>query len=91
MVILEGAKTVLSHFDREFFNVNQPLLFKIIMVANWFNIESLLDKAAKFIAEMIENKPIHKIIVAFDILPDMTYAEQAVCFLILTLIKYFSC
>ena len=50
------------------------------MTANWFNLESLLDKATKFLAEMIEGRPIHKIIVAFDILPDLTYDEQKVGF-----------
>ena len=80
MVVLEGADTFLTYFDRQFFDVDHKLLFKLIMTTNWFNIESLLDKATKFIAEMIKGKQSHKIIKTFGILPDLTYDEQKVCF-----------
>ena len=77
-LFLEGSTTELTDFDLEFFNLDQDTLFKIIMTANWLDLDSLLDKSTKFLSTWIEGKSTREILEKWNIQPDLFYGEVKV-------------
>jgi len=59
-------------WDVEFCNVPQPLLFELILAANYLDIKSLLDVTCKTVANMIKGKTPEEIRKTFNIKNDFT-------------------
>lgn len=69
-------KYYIPPWDAEFFNVDQKMLFDIIMAANYLNIEPLSDLAYKVVANMITGKSTEEIRAMFNIRNDFTPEEE---------------
>ncbi|KAE9447369.1 hypothetical protein C3L33_20712, partial [Rhododendron williamsianum] len=74
----------LKTFDTEFVNVDQAVLFDLILVrpsvfdlaANYLNIKSLLDLTCQTVADMIKGKTPEEIRKTFNIKNDFTPEEE---------------
>ncbi|XP_055627419.1 S-phase kinase-associated protein 1-like [Toxorhynchites rutilus septentrionalis] len=62
-------------WDAEFFNVDQVMLYELIMAANYLEIKALLDTGCQTVANLIENKSPEEIRATFNIKNDFTSAE----------------
>ncbi|KAG8714947.1 hypothetical protein FRC09_017078 [Ceratobasidium sp. 395] len=67
----------IGEWDREFIQVDQEMLFEIILAANYLNIKDLLDLGCKTVAEMIKEKTPEEIRKLFNIVNDFTPEEEA--------------
>ncbi|RDX53622.1 putative negative regulator sulfur controller-3 [Lentinus brumalis] len=68
---------VVSDWDRQFFDVDQDLMFEIIVAANYLDIKSLVDVGCKVVADMIKGKSPQEIRDLFDIVNDFSPEEEA--------------
>ena len=64
-------------WDKTFLNVDQEMLYEIILAANYLNIKPLLNSGCKIVAEMIRGKSPEEIRKTFNIVNDFTPEEEA--------------
>ncbi|OWB64197.1 hypothetical protein B5S29_g5248 [[Candida] boidinii] len=64
-------------WDKNFLNVDQEMLYEIILAANYLNIKPLLNAGCKVVAEMIRGKSPEEIRKTFNIVNDFTPEEEA--------------
>ncbi|KAJ7210816.1 Skp1 family, dimerization domain-containing protein [Mycena pura] len=69
--------TDISEWDQKFINVDQEMLFEIILAANYLDIKQLLDVGCKTVANMIKGKTPEEIRKLFNIVNDFTPEEEA--------------
>ncbi|KAK5985999.1 S-phase kinase-associated protein 1 [Trichostrongylus colubriformis] len=70
------SKQKLEGWSEEFFKVEYPMLFEIIMAANYLDIPKLLDDGCKKIAHMMKGKTPDEIRTMFNITNDFTPEEE---------------
>ncbi|GLD95462.1 hypothetical protein PINS_up004107 [Pythium insidiosum] len=68
---------VVSDWDANFVDVEQDLLFELILAANYMDIKSLLDLACAKVASMIKGKTPQEIRETFNIVNDFTPEEES--------------
>ncbi|GAA5967459.1 hypothetical protein JCM11641_000553 [Rhodosporidiobolus odoratus] len=69
--------TEISDWDAKFIQVDQEMLFEIILAANYLDIKPLLDVGCKTVANMIKGKQPEEIRKLFNIVNDFTPEEEA--------------
>ncbi len=69
--------TPVDEWDKSFLEVDQEMLYEIILAANYLNIRPLLDAGCKVVAEMIRGKSPEEIRKVFNIHNDFTPEEEA--------------
>ncbi|GHJ88856.1 hypothetical protein NliqN6_5258 [Naganishia liquefaciens] len=67
----------ISEWDGKFIQVDQEMLFEIILAANYLDIKPLLDLGCKTVANMIKGKTPEEIRKLFNIQNDFTPEEEA--------------
>lgn len=67
---------VVSQWDADFVDVEQALLFELILAANYMDIKPLLDLTCAKVASMIKGKTPEQIRKTFDIQNDFTPEEE---------------
>ncbi|KAI3939469.1 hypothetical protein MKW98_022337, partial [Papaver atlanticum] len=72
----EKEKEKLKNWDAEFVKVDQPILFDLILAANFMNIKNLLDLTCQTVADMIKEKTPEVIRKTFNIEKDFTLEEE---------------
>ncbi|KAI3895604.1 hypothetical protein MKW98_025395 [Papaver atlanticum] len=72
----EKEKEELKNWDAEFVKVDQPVLFDLILVANFLNIKNLLDLTCQTVADVIKGKTPEVIRKTFNIDKDFTLEEE---------------
>jgi S-phase kinase-associated protein 1 len=68
---------VVSEWDANYIDVEQELLFELILAANYMDIKSLLDLSCAKVASMIKGKSPEEIRKTFNIVNDFTPEEEA--------------
>jgi len=68
---------VVSQWDADFVDVDQELLFELILAANYMDIKPLLDLTCAKVASMIKGKNPEQIRRTFNIVNDFTPEEEA--------------
>ncbi|KAK3692212.1 Skp1 family, dimerization domain-containing protein [Podospora appendiculata] len=68
--------TEIDEWDQKFMQVDQELLFEIILAANYLDIKALLDVGCKTVANMIKGKSPEEIRKTFNITNDFTAEEE---------------
>ncbi|OWZ19356.1 S-phase kinase-associated protein 1A [Phytophthora megakarya] len=68
---------VVSDWDANFVDIEQEILFELILAANYMDIKSLLDLACAKVASMIKGKTPQEIRETFNIVNDFTPEEEA--------------
>lgn len=68
---------VVQKFYAEFVNVEQPVLFELILAANYMDIKPLLDLTCATVASMIKGKTPEEIRRTFNITNDFSPEEEA--------------
>ena len=66
-----------SEWDVEYVNIDQEVLFELILAANYLDIKSLLDLTCAKVASMIKGKNTEEIRKQFNIVNDFTPEEEA--------------
>jgi S-phase kinase-associated protein 1 len=66
----------IKKWDEGFVNVDQGVLFDLILAANYLNIKSLLDLTCQTVADMIKGKTPEEIRKTFNIKNDFTPEEE---------------
>ncbi|CAJ1395524.1 unnamed protein product [Effrenium voratum] len=66
-----------SEWDNEYVNIEQEVLFELILAANYLDIKSLLDLTCAKVASMIKGKNTEEIRKQFNIVNDFTPEEEA--------------
>ena len=74
--IKEDKFAELEPWDKEFCNLDQAVLFELILAANFLDIKPLLEIACKTIADMIKGKTPEEIRKHFNIINDFTPEEE---------------
>ena len=74
---LRRRATDISEWDAKFIQVDQEMLFEIILAANYLDIKSLLDVGCKTVANMIKGKQPEEIRKLFNIQNGFTPEEEA--------------
>jgi len=69
--------TEIDEWDQKFMQVDQEMLFEIILAANYLDIKPLLDVGCKTVANMIKGKTPEEIRKTFNIQNDFTPEEEA--------------
>ncbi|BFZ61146.1 hypothetical protein YB2330_002205 [Saitoella coloradoensis] len=69
--------TDIDEWDVKFMQVDQEMLFEIILAANYLDIKGLLDVGCKTVANMIKGKSPEEIRKTFNIVNDFTPEEEA--------------
>ncbi|KAG8709894.1 hypothetical protein FRC08_017918 [Ceratobasidium sp. 394] len=67
----------IGEWDQKFIQVDQEMLFDIILAANYLDIEGLLDVGCKTVANMMKGKTPEEIRKLFNIVNDFTPEEEA--------------
>jgi len=67
---------VVSQWDADFVDVEQEMLFELILAANYMDIKSLLDLTCAKVASMIKGKTPEQIRKTFNIVNDFTPEEE---------------
>jgi len=75
--IKEDKFADLEPWDKEFCNLDQAVLFELILAANFLDIKPLLEIGCKTIADMIKGKTPEEIRKHFNIVNDFTPEEEA--------------
>lgn len=77
---LESAnmKQVVAQWDADFVDVDQELLFELILAANYMDIKPLLDLTCAKVASMIKGKTPEQIRKTFNIQNDFSPEEEEV-------------
>ncbi|KAL3476095.1 Skp1 family, dimerization domain-containing protein [Aspergillus californicus] len=68
--------TDIEEWDQKFMQVDQEMLFEIILAANYMDIKALLDIGCKTVANMIKGKSPEEIRKTFNIQNDFTAEEE---------------
>ncbi|KAL4788013.1 E3 ubiquitin ligase complex SCF subunit sconC [Aspergillus varians] len=68
--------TDIEEWDQKFMQVDQEMLFEIILAANYLDIKPLLDIGCKTVANMIKGKSPEEIRKTFNIQNDFTPEEE---------------
>ncbi|KAG7290691.1 E3 ubiquitin ligase complex SCF subunit scon-3 [Staphylotrichum longicolle] len=68
--------TDIDEWDQKFMQVDQEMLFEIILAANYLDIKALLDVGCKTVANMIKGKSPEDIRKTFNITNDFTPEEE---------------
>jgi S-phase kinase-associated protein 1 len=68
--------TDIDEWDQKFLQVDQEMLFEIILAANYLDIKQLLDVGCKTVANMIKGKSPEEIRKTFNIQNDFTPEEE---------------
>jgi len=68
--------TEIEEWDQKFMQVDQEMLFEIILAANYLDIKPLLDVGCKTVANMIKGKTPEEIRKTFNIQNDFTPEEE---------------
>jgi len=68
--------TYIEEWDQKFMQVDQEMLFEIILAANYLDIKPLLDVGCKTVANMIKGKSPEEIRKTFNITNDFTPEEE---------------
>ncbi|RAH40878.1 SCF ubiquitin ligase subunit skpA [Aspergillus brunneoviolaceus CBS 621.78] len=68
--------TDIDEWDQKFMQVDQEMLFEIILAANYLDIKGLLDVGCKTVANMIKGKSPEEIRKTFNIQNDFTPEEE---------------
>lgn len=68
--------TEIEEWDQKFMQVDQEMLFEIILAANYLDIKALLDVGCKTVANMIKGKSPEEIRKTFNIQNDFTPEEE---------------
>ena len=66
-----------SAWDCEYVDIEQELVFELILAANYLDIKSLLDLCCAKVAAMIKGKPVEEVRRQFNIVNDFTPEEEA--------------
>ena len=74
---LRKKSTDINEWDQKFMQVDQEMLFEIILAANYLDIKQLLDAGCKVVANMIKGKSPEEIRKTFNIVNDFTPEEEA--------------
>ncbi|KAK9459145.1 E3 ubiquitin ligase SCF complex, Skp subunit [Lipomyces oligophaga] len=69
--------TDIDEWDQKFMQVDQEMLFEIILAANYLDIKALLEVGCKTVANMIKGKGPEEIRRQFNITNDFTPEEEA--------------
>lgn len=72
----QNMSEVVSTWDAEFVDVDQELLFELILAANYMDIKPLLDLTCAKVASMIKDKSPEEIRSTFNIVNDFTPEEE---------------
>merc|ERR1711939_1020938 len=72
----EKMGEVVDEWDAKYIDVEQELLFEIILAANYLDIKSLLDLSCAKVASMIKGKTPAEIRKTFNITEDFTPQEE---------------
>ncbi|KAF9579144.1 hypothetical protein BGW38_004727 [Lunasporangiospora selenospora] len=67
----------IEEWDMKFMQVDQEMLFEIILAANYLDIKPLLDVGCKTVANIIKGKTPEEIRKVFNIVNDFTPEEEA--------------
>ncbi|XP_059650991.1 SKP1-like protein 1B [Cornus florida] len=70
------SNDVIKTFDANFVEVDQAILFDLILAANYLDIKSLLDLLCQKVADMIKGKTPEEIRKTFNIKNDFTPEEE---------------
>ncbi|CCJ30542.1 unnamed protein product [Pneumocystis jirovecii] len=70
--------TEIDEWDQKFMQVDQEMLFEIILASNYLDIKPLLDVGCKTVANMIKNKTPEEIRKTFNIINDFTPEEEEI-------------
>ncbi|KAG4302284.1 hypothetical protein PCANB_001560 [Pneumocystis canis] len=70
--------TEIDEWDQKFMQVDQEMLFEIILASNYLDIKPLLDVGCKTVANMIKNKTPEEIRKTFNIVNDFTQEEEEI-------------
>lgn len=68
--------TDIDEWDQKYMQVDQEMLFEIILAANYMDIKALLDVGCKTVANMIKGKSPEEIRKTFNITNDFTPEEE---------------
>ncbi|CAF3440511.1 E3 ubiquitin ligase complex SCF subunit scon-3 [Fusarium graminearum] len=68
--------TDIEEWDQKFMQVDQEMLFEIILASNYLDIKPLLDVGCKTVANMIKGKAPEEIRKTFNITNDFTPEEE---------------
>ncbi|KAJ6010458.1 hypothetical protein N7451_001870 [Penicillium sp. IBT 35674x] len=68
--------TDIDEWDQKFMQVDQEMLFEVILAANYLDIKALLDVGCKTVANMIKGKSPEEIRKTFNIQNDFTPEEE---------------
>ncbi|ODV63185.1 SCF ubiquitin ligase subunit SKP1 [Ascoidea rubescens DSM 1968] len=71
-----NKSTPIDDWDKKFLEVDQDMLYEIILAANYLNIQPLLDAGCKVVAEMIKGKGVVEIRNTFNIVNDFSPEEE---------------
>jgi len=66
-----------SEWDSEYVNIDQEVLFELILAANYLDIKDMLDLTCAKVASMIKGKNTEEIRKQFNIVNDFTPEEEA--------------
>ena len=72
----ENKSYEFTSWEKNYFDIDQAVLFEVILAANYLDIKSLLDKSCKTVAQLIEGKTPEEIRKAFNIKNDFTPEEE---------------
>ena len=72
----EGALDQIPKWDEDFFDVDQALVFELILAANYLDIKGLLNLGCKIVAKMIRGKSPEEIRKHFNLKNDFTPEEE---------------
>ncbi|KAI9864959.1 MAG: hypothetical protein M1824_004057 [Vezdaea acicularis] len=68
--------TDIDEWDQKYMQVDQEMLFEIILASNYLDIKALLDVGCKTVANMIKGKSPEEIRKTFNITNDFTPEEE---------------
>ncbi|GLC35814.1 hypothetical protein PLESTB_000497100 [Pleodorina starrii] len=73
----QKTKAAIKKWDKAFLNVEQSVLFDLILAANYLHVESLLQLTCQAAAKLICNKTTQEIRDMFNIENDLTAEDEA--------------